>query len=50
MTEKNVPIKVITNKYEYDNNGNWVKRISQRGKAFETLEQYEMTTREIEYY
>lgn len=50
MNEKNAPIKVITNKYEYDNNGNWIKRISQKGKTFETLEQYEMTTREIEYY
>ncbi|MCF2220506.1 hypothetical protein H9Q08_14555 [Chryseobacterium sp. PS-8] len=50
MTEKNIPIKVITTKYEYDNNGNWVKRITQKGKTFDTLEQSEMTTREIEYY
>lgn len=50
MTEKNIPIKVITNKYEYDNNGNWIKRITQKGKTFDTLEQSEMTTREIEYY
>lgn len=50
MTEKNTPIKLITNKYEYDNNGNWIKRITQKGKTFETLEQYEITIREIDYY
>ncbi|MCY0969808.1 hypothetical protein [Chryseobacterium wangxinyae] len=34
MTEKDVPIKAITNKYEYDSNGNWIKRITQKGKNF----------------
>jgi len=50
MTEKNSPIKVVTNKYEYDNNGNWIKRITQKGKTFDTLKIEEITTREIEYY
>lgn len=50
LTESETPIKIIEKKYEYDDYGNWTKRITEEGRNYDDLKPIEISTRNIEYY
>ncbi|MCC7520213.1 MAG: hypothetical protein IT220_01135 [Flavobacteriaceae bacterium] len=50
LTAEGSSIKVISKKYEYDRNGNWVKMETFEGKNKEDLKPTEISNREINYY
>ncbi|WP_128755337.1 hypothetical protein [Aquimarina sediminis] len=50
VTESGQPIKVVVNTYQYDDNGNWIKKEMKEGTNHNDLELIDITTRKIEYY
>ncbi len=50
LTESGLPIKVVVKNYEYDKNGNWIKREIKEGKTYNDIKSIEILTREIVYY
>ena len=50
VTESGQPVKVVVNSYQYDDNGNWIKKEIKEGTNHNDLELRDITTRTIEYY